>query len=195
MIVIIFILSFSFSNCPKWLFALLLCFLSQVIPLIGEYLVFTMIFVTLSIVITVFAINIHHRSSSTHHSMAPWVRRIFLHHLPKLLCMRSHVDRYATTAARNGREGLGYGKSWGQDTTPLLNAELSLRAALESIRYITLHVVKENEVREVRLLLSHFRLNKLWVLINSNLMPPFRLFRTGSLWPRFWTGFSCGRFF
>uniref|UniRef100_A0A672M7W9 Cholinergic receptor, nicotinic, alpha 5 n=1 Tax=Sinocyclocheilus grahami TaxID=75366 RepID=A0A672M7W9_SINGR len=51
----------------------------QMIPLIGEYLVFTMIFVTLSIVITVFAINIHHRSSSTHHSMAPWVRRIFLH--------------------------------------------------------------------------------------------------------------------
>ncbi|XP_042599704.1 neuronal acetylcholine receptor subunit alpha-5-like isoform X3 [Cyprinus carpio] len=122
---------------------------SKVIPLIGEYLVFTMIFVTLSIVITVFAINIHHRSSSTHHSMAPWVRRIFLHHLPKLLCMRSHVDRYATTAARNGGEGLGYGKSSGQDTTPLLNAEHSLRAALESIRYITLHVVKENDVREV----------------------------------------------
>ncbi|KTF73799.1 hypothetical protein cypCar_00046565, partial [Cyprinus carpio] len=120
-----------------------------VIPLIGEYLVFTMIFVTLSIVITVFAINIHHRSSSTHHSMAPWVRRIFLHHLPKLLCMRSHVDRYATTAARSGREGLGYGKSSDQDTTPLLNAEHSLQAALDSIRYITLHVVKENEVREV----------------------------------------------
>uniref|UniRef100_A0A8C2BUR6 Neuronal acetylcholine receptor subunit alpha-5 n=1 Tax=Cyprinus carpio TaxID=7962 RepID=A0A8C2BUR6_CYPCA len=122
---------------------------SKVIPLIGEYLVFTMIFVTLSIVITVFAINIHHRSSSTHHSMAPWVRRIFLHHLPKLLCMRSHVDRYATTAARSGREGLGYGKSSDQDTTPLLNAEHSLQAALDSIRYITLHVVKENEVREV----------------------------------------------
>ncbi|KAJ8249051.1 hypothetical protein GJAV_G00230650 [Gymnothorax javanicus] len=50
---------------------------SKVIPLIGEYLVFTMIFVTLSIVITVFAINIHHRSSATHHSMAPWVRRVF----------------------------------------------------------------------------------------------------------------------
>ncbi|XP_051580610.1 neuronal acetylcholine receptor subunit alpha-5-like isoform X3 [Myxocyprinus asiaticus] len=46
---------------------------SKVIPLIGEYLVFTMIFVTLSIVITVFAINIHHCSSSMHHSMGPWV--------------------------------------------------------------------------------------------------------------------------
>ncbi|XP_065121164.1 neuronal acetylcholine receptor subunit alpha-5 isoform X2 [Paramisgurnus dabryanus] len=127
---------------------------SKVIPLIGEYLVFTMIFVTLSIVITVFAINIHHRSSSTHHNMAPWVRRIFLHHLPKLLCMRSHVDRYASAvgslrAESTEREGLGYGKGLGHETTPLLNAEHSLRAALESIRYITLHVVKENEVREV----------------------------------------------
>nr|XP_028600085.1 neuronal acetylcholine receptor subunit alpha-5 isoform X3 [Podarcis muralis] len=70
---------------------------SKVIPLIGEYLVFTMIFVTLSIVITVFAINVHHRSSSTHDAMAPWVRRIFLHKLPKLLCMRSHVDRLLKT--------------------------------------------------------------------------------------------------
>ncbi|XP_073785208.1 neuronal acetylcholine receptor subunit alpha-5 isoform X2 [Danio rerio] len=120
---------------------------SKVIPLIGEYLVFTMIFVTLSIVITVFAINIHHRSSSTHHSMAPWVRRIFLHHLPRLLCMRSHVDRYATSAGtRTG--GLGYGKSLSQDTNQL-DAEHNLQAALESIRYITRHVVKENEVREV----------------------------------------------
>ncbi|TRZ13377.1 hypothetical protein HGM15179_013680, partial [Zosterops borbonicus] len=110
---------------------------SKVIPLIGEYLVFTMIFVTLSIVITVFAINIHHRSSSTHNAMAPWVRRIFLHKLPKLLCMRSHVDRYFAqkeeTANMNGSE----------------SSRNTLEAALDSIRYITRHVMKENEVREV----------------------------------------------
>ncbi|XP_066557743.1 neuronal acetylcholine receptor subunit alpha-5 [Amia ocellicauda] len=112
---------------------------SKVIPLIGEYLVFTMIFVTLSIVITVFAINIHHRSSSTHHDMAPWVRRIFLHRLPKLLCMRSHVDRYATPG-RGGITGPGFEPP---------SSRNNLQAALDSIRYITLHVVKENEVREV----------------------------------------------
>ncbi|TRY93880.1 hypothetical protein DNTS_023787 [Danionella cerebrum] len=122
---------------------------SKVIPLIGEYLVFTMIFVTLSIVITVFAINIHHRSSSTHHSMAPWVRRIFLHHLPKLLCMRSHVDRYATAAGMMKEEhstGKGYGKI---QEGSRQNPQQSLQAALDSICYITRHVVKENEVREV----------------------------------------------
>ncbi|XP_068616745.1 neuronal acetylcholine receptor subunit alpha-5 [Brachionichthys hirsutus] len=121
---------------------------SKTIPLIGEYLVFTMMFVTLSIVITVFAINIHHRSSSTHHGMAPWVRRIFLHWLPKLLCMRSHADRYATAGVA-GVGGLGAMKDPGPELTPPLYTKQSLQAALDSIRYITMHVVKENEVREV----------------------------------------------
>ncbi|KAJ3594090.1 hypothetical protein NHX12_006422 [Muraenolepis orangiensis] len=120
---------------------------SKVIPLIGEYLVFTMIFVTLSIVITVFAINIHHRSSSTHHDMAPWVRRIFLHRLPKWLCMRSHVDRYATDRAAG--QGLDTGGPRISKATPLLNSRNNLQAALDSIRYIAMHVLKENEVREV----------------------------------------------
>ncbi|XP_075753713.1 neuronal acetylcholine receptor subunit alpha-5 isoform X1 [Pelodiscus sinensis] len=110
---------------------------SKVIPLIGEYLVFTMIFVTLSIVITVFAINIHHRSSSTHNAMAPWVRKIFLHKLPKLLCMRSHVDRYF--AQKEETRNISASES----------SRNTLEAAIESIRYITRHIMKENDVREI----------------------------------------------
>ncbi|KAH0619871.1 hypothetical protein JD844_014243 [Phrynosoma platyrhinos] len=110
---------------------------SKVIPLIGEYLVFTMIFVTLSIVITVFAINVHHRSSSTHSAMAPWVRKIFLQKLPKLLCMRSHVDRYFGQEEENS------------STNGSESSRNTLEAALNSIRYITRHIAKENEVREV----------------------------------------------
>ncbi|KAM4602201.1 neuronal acetylcholine receptor subunit alpha-2-like [Polymixia lowei] len=60
---------------------------SLVIPLIGEYLLFTMIFVTLSIVITVFVLNVHHRSSSTH-TMPRWVRALFLSAVPRWLCMK-----------------------------------------------------------------------------------------------------------
>uniref|UniRef100_A0A8C5YQB8 Cholinergic receptor nicotinic alpha 4 subunit n=2 Tax=Marmota marmota marmota TaxID=9994 RepID=A0A8C5YQB8_MARMA len=60
---------------------------SLVIPLIGEYLLFTMIFVTLSIVITVFVLNVHHRSPRTH-SMPAWVRRVFLDIVPRLLFMK-----------------------------------------------------------------------------------------------------------
>ncbi|XP_035755176.1 neuronal acetylcholine receptor subunit alpha-4 isoform X2 [Egretta garzetta] len=60
---------------------------SLVIPLIGEYLLFTMIFVTLSIIITVFVLNVHHRSPRTH-TMPDWVRRIFLDIVPRLLFMK-----------------------------------------------------------------------------------------------------------
>ncbi|KAK2110341.1 Neuronal acetylcholine receptor subunit alpha-4 [Saguinus oedipus] len=60
---------------------------SLVIPLIGEYLLFTMIFVTLSIVITVFVLNVHHRSPRTH-TMPAWVRRVFLDIVPRLLLMK-----------------------------------------------------------------------------------------------------------
>ncbi|XP_009688588.1 neuronal acetylcholine receptor subunit alpha-2 [Struthio camelus] len=59
---------------------------SLVIPLIGEYLLFTMIFVTLSIIITVFVLNVHHRSSSTH-KMPRWVRSFFLNFIPRWLFM------------------------------------------------------------------------------------------------------------
>ncbi|KAK7929528.1 hypothetical protein WMY93_005923 [Mugilogobius chulae] len=45
---------------------------SLVIPLIGEYLLFTMIFVTLSIVITVFVLNVHYRTPMTHTMPAWW---------------------------------------------------------------------------------------------------------------------------
>ncbi|XP_018415603.1 PREDICTED: neuronal acetylcholine receptor subunit alpha-4 [Nanorana parkeri] len=60
---------------------------SLVIPLIGEYLLFTMIFVTLSIIITVFVLNVHHRSPRTH-TMPAWVRRIFLDVVPRVLFMK-----------------------------------------------------------------------------------------------------------
>ncbi|KFP41405.1 Neuronal acetylcholine receptor subunit alpha-2, partial [Chlamydotis macqueenii] len=59
---------------------------SLVIPLIGEYLLFTMIFVTLSIIITVFVLNVHHRSPSTH-TMPRWVRSFFLNFIPRWLFM------------------------------------------------------------------------------------------------------------
>ncbi|XP_066492133.1 neuronal acetylcholine receptor subunit alpha-3 [Tiliqua scincoides] len=59
---------------------------SLVIPLIGEYLLFTMIFVTLSIVITVFVLNVHYRTSRTH-TMPKWVKTIFLNFLPRIMFM------------------------------------------------------------------------------------------------------------
>ena len=78
---------------------------SLVVPLLGKFVLFTMIldtfrldtsqnpiFVLLtidirSICVTVVVLNIHFRSPQTH-TMAPWVRRVFIHILPRLLVMR-----------------------------------------------------------------------------------------------------------
>ncbi|KAK9393870.1 Neuronal acetylcholine receptor subunit alpha-3 [Crotalus adamanteus] len=59
---------------------------SLVIPLIGEYLLFTMLFVTLSIVITIFVLNVHYRTSRTH-TMPEWVKMVFLNFLPRIMFM------------------------------------------------------------------------------------------------------------
>ncbi|KAM9586201.1 neuronal acetylcholine receptor subunit beta-4 isoform 2-T2 [Trichechus inunguis] len=57
------------------------------VPLIGKYLMFTMVLVTFSIVTSVCVLNVHHRSPSTH-IMAPWVKRCFLYKLPTFLFMK-----------------------------------------------------------------------------------------------------------
>ena len=59
-----------------------------------------------SICVTVVVLNVHFRSPQTH-TMAPWVRRVFIHILPRLLVMRrpgkketnTHTQRYTAAAA------------------------------------------------------------------------------------------------
>ncbi|CAL4066234.1 unnamed protein product, partial [Meganyctiphanes norvegica] len=60
---------------------------SLVVPLLGKYLIFAMILVSISICVTVLVLNVHFRSPQTH-KMAPWVRRVFIHILPRLLIMK-----------------------------------------------------------------------------------------------------------
>ncbi|KAM9330538.1 neuronal acetylcholine receptor subunit alpha-6 [Gastrophryne carolinensis] len=80
---------------------------SLVIPLVGEYLLFTMIFVTLSIVVTVFVLNIHYRTPTTH-KMPGWVRDVFLKRLPKLLMMRKTMEKKDRPCSkRNKKKTIG----------------------------------------------------------------------------------------
>ncbi|KAI5698200.1 hypothetical protein M8J76_003660 [Diaphorina citri] len=60
---------------------------SLVVPLLGKFVLFTMILDTFSICVTVVVLNIHFRSPQTH-VMSPWVKKVFIHLLPKLLVMR-----------------------------------------------------------------------------------------------------------
>ncbi|XP_067885061.1 neuronal acetylcholine receptor subunit beta-3-like [Heterodontus francisci] len=127
---------------------------SRVIPLIGEYLLFIMIFVTLSIIVTVFVINIHHRSSTTYHPMAPWVKKLFLQTLPKLLCMRGHTDRYHCSESAAASPKVKQKKFEKRRHNMAKNNENAamitiLEKAAESVRYISSHIKKEHSIREV----------------------------------------------
>ena len=57
---------------------------SLVIPLLGKYLLFTLVLVNLSILLTIFILNLHHRRPNTH-VMPNWMKTIFIRILPKLL--------------------------------------------------------------------------------------------------------------
>ncbi|XP_037923840.1 acetylcholine receptor subunit alpha-like 1 isoform X2 [Hermetia illucens] len=59
---------------------------SLTVPLLGKYLLFTMMLVTLSVVVTIAVLNVNFRSPVTH-KMAPWVQRVFIQILPKILCI------------------------------------------------------------------------------------------------------------
>ncbi|XP_036399304.1 neuronal acetylcholine receptor subunit beta-4-like [Megalops cyprinoides] len=85
------------------------------VPLIGKYLMFTMVLVTFSIITSVCVLNVHHRSPSTH-TMPTWVKLVFLVKLPALLFMRRPRNNSARQRLRHQRQlrarraalGMGY---------------------------------------------------------------------------------------
>lgn len=83
---------------------------SLALPLLGKYLLFTMILVGLSVLVTIVILNIHYRKPSTH-KMAPWVRSFFIKILPTLLLMRVPKDLLRDLAAKKINYGIKMKKS------------------------------------------------------------------------------------
>lgn len=76
---------------------------SIVLPLIGKYLLFTMIMVSLSVIVTVVALNLHFRTPTTH-KMPKWVKKVFLKTLPKYLFMKRPIgddDSFRRVSSRS----------------------------------------------------------------------------------------------
>ncbi|CAH1801765.1 unnamed protein product [Owenia fusiformis] len=144
---------------------------SLVVPLIGKYLLFTMILVTLSIIVTVVVLNVHFRAPSTH-VMSPWVRKVFLNILPRLLIMRRpnlEKNKAPKVMVRtcNGievrdtfnemrRDNFTFANT--PDEMDVLEAEMnaapglrlrhpdpSINKAIEGVNYIATHLKEEDE--------------------------------------------------
>lgn len=106
---------------------------SLALPLLGKYLLFTMVLVGLSVVVTIVIINIHFRKPSTH-KMAPWVRTFFIKFLPTILLMRVPKDLLRDLAAKKINYGNKIKKS---KFTAALAAEMQMNsggASPDSIR-------------------------------------------------------------
>ncbi|XP_058982835.1 acetylcholine receptor subunit alpha-like isoform X1 [Musca domestica] len=77
---------------------------SLVVPLLGKYLIFAMILVSISICVTVVVLNVHFRSPQTHR-MAPWVKNVFIDSLPKFLFIKRPKYNFETSLTSTGPFG------------------------------------------------------------------------------------------
>ncbi|XP_036605887.1 neuronal acetylcholine receptor subunit alpha-6 [Trichosurus vulpecula] len=138
---------------------------SLVIPLVGEYLLFTMIFVTLSIVVTVFVLNIHYRTPTTH-TMPKWVKTVFLQMLPKILMMRRPLEKQREKHSDKNSEGFARKSAkikFPECEDPKLFEEQECchcnksnelatskeRSSYQSLKWMTEHLEYSSEVKDV----------------------------------------------
>ncbi|XP_077629208.1 neuronal acetylcholine receptor subunit alpha-6 isoform X2 [Crocuta crocuta] len=131
---------------------------SLVIPLVGEYLLFTMIFVTLSIVVTVFVLNIHYRTPMTH-TMPEWVKTIFLQLFPQILMMKRPLHKTKDTSSDKNSRGIS-----GRPTEVNVDNRRETKLPQECC-----HCHKSRELATRRRRLSHQPLQ--WMTENSEHSP------------------------
>uniref|UniRef100_A0A8C4NFV2 Cholinergic receptor, nicotinic, alpha 1 (muscle) n=1 Tax=Eptatretus burgeri TaxID=7764 RepID=A0A8C4NFV2_EPTBU len=128
---------------------------SSAVPLLGKYLLFTMIFVITAITITVMVINIHHRTPNTH-TMSPWVRKVFIDTIPNLMLF-STMKRPSTDRLHRKFPGdLDISDISGKQKSPgeMYRANLAqmprARRVVEGVKSIADHMRDDKESNNVR---------------------------------------------
>uniref|UniRef100_A0A8C5SNM5 Cholinergic receptor nicotinic alpha 1 subunit n=1 Tax=Laticauda laticaudata TaxID=8630 RepID=A0A8C5SNM5_LATLA len=124
---------------------------SSSVPLIGKYMLFTMVFVITSIIITVIVINIHHRSPSTH-TMPQWVRKIFIETIPNVMFF-STMKRPSKNKQENRifTDDMDISEISGKQGPATMNFQTSLtknpdvKNAIEGIKYIAESMKSDQE--------------------------------------------------
>uniref|UniRef100_A0A671NYP0 Neuronal acetylcholine receptor subunit beta-2-like n=1 Tax=Sinocyclocheilus anshuiensis TaxID=1608454 RepID=A0A671NYP0_9TELE len=114
------------------------------VPLVGKYLMFTMVLVTFSIVTSVCVLNVHHRSPTTH-TMPPWVKLVFLNKLPALLFMRQPRNSSERQRLRQRRRANEQQEGGRVGSNPLQRFE----EAIDGVRFIANHMKSEDDDRSV----------------------------------------------
>uniref|UniRef100_A0A672KUG8 Neuronal acetylcholine receptor subunit beta-2 n=1 Tax=Sinocyclocheilus grahami TaxID=75366 RepID=A0A672KUG8_SINGR len=123
------------------------------VPLVGKYLMFTMVLVTFSIVTSVCVLNVHHRSPTTH-TMPPWVKLVFLNKLPALLFMQqpcNSSERQRLRQRRRANEQQEGGRGVKQFGAELGGREAcpGFEEAVDGVRFIANHMKSEDDDRSV----------------------------------------------
>ncbi|XP_038645297.1 acetylcholine receptor subunit alpha isoform X2 [Scyliorhinus canicula] len=124
---------------------------SSAVPLIGKYMLFTMIFVISSIIITVVVINTHHRSPSTH-TMPQWVRKVFIETIPTVMFFstmkrvtKEKPEKRIFTEEIDISDISGKQASGNIIFQTPLTKNPDVKSAIEGIKYIAEHMKSDQE--------------------------------------------------
>nr|VZH93683.1 unnamed protein product [Spirometra erinaceieuropaei] len=137
---------------------------SLVVPLIVKFLLFTMVLIIFSTIATILVLNIHTRSPDTH-TISPWVRRVFIEFLPKILFIKA-LERstksleYQNTCFSDKEEEPLLEISFSPE---LLKQPTALKGVLNGITIEQL----EDSLDRVRRIVGHFRRREKWAQVRS----------------------------
>ncbi|UYV64604.1 nAChRa1 [Cordylochernes scorpioides] len=125
---------------------------SLAVPLLGKYLLFTMILVCFSVFVTIAVLNVNFRSPSTHR-MAPWVKKVFLEILPRLVCLTrpdEDKDEGSNPEVKTAGPELPYGVMKESPAPEDLHPDL--QRAVTNIRFISHHTENKDSFSGVSVL-------------------------------------------